>query len=396
MNGIYVIIVIVLIIVFVLVFIGMFRRRSKNDSRGSSDSSQSSSDSGAHDHHHVHAAKGAPQYQVMTGRSKTAKESDLQKSEKVEAPNTADEASQKAADSQETPDEYPRTLAKASRPRVSTAAAPVQSPHVSTPRVLTSASAQQENVQSARIQVTHGFVEQSGPRSKQIAPNQIDHVAAREVSHGFVEQPAPRSKQFAPRVVEHVFVEQTAPKANYVSFQGQAPEAEPVATEIQSVTFEHQQEQQSVAVEAAADNIETVYVRHIAELFSPKEDVLGEFGVTPEQLNEMVSNQRQRMVHQERKLPINRHFNMDNYKASKETIRRSSIPEKGHGSKKGKITQQIYKQYGRNFTSMSVDGKRGAKGSHANVMAKNVAPEQHQQAVQASAGRSSQAYLVNR
>lgn len=136
--------------------------------------------------------------------------------------------------------------------------------------------------------------------------------------------------------------------------------------------------------------VETVFVRNMAELFSPKEDVEEELGIPQERLDQMVAEYKKTKEYKERKLPINRHFDMDKYTQATQTIRQSSVPQKSHGDKKGKIVSSIYKKYGKHFTSQK------AQGVNPEIKATLTTPDQHQQAVRNAQGKSSQARLTTR
>jgi hypothetical protein len=129
----------------------------------------------------------------------------------------------------------------------------------------------------------------------------------------------------------------------------------------------------------------------MADLFSPKQNIEQEYGVTEDKLAEMVSTFKQGKEYKERKLPINRHFDMDRYRRSTQTIRESSIPQKGHGSKKGTIVGAIYRKYGKNFTSQSIQGQ-----NRGDIMASITQQEQHERVVQNTQGKSSRGILIEK
>lgn len=145
-----------------------------------------------------------------------------------------------------------------------------------------------------------------------------------------------------------------------------------------------------VAAPQSKKSGETVFVRNMAELFSPKEDVEAELGVSQETLNLMVAEYKKTKEYKERKLPINRHFDMDKYTQATQTIRQSSIPQKAHGDKKGKIVSSIYKKYGKHFASQK------SHGVNPEIKATLTTQTQHQQAVRNAQGKSSQAKLATR
>jgi hypothetical protein len=151
-----------------------------------------------------------------------------------------------------------------------------------------------------------------------------------------------------------------------------------------------EQPKQEVRQEEPKKQVETVFVRNIAELFSPKENIEEELGVSEEQLQRMVAEYKKTKEHVERKLPINRHFDMDKYTQATRVIRESSVPQKGHGDKKGKIVTSIYKKYGKHFTTQKMQGVK------PEVKATTTTPEQHQQAVRNAQGKSSKGKLATR
>lgn len=121
---------------------------------------------------------------------------------------------------------------------------------------------------------------------------------------------------------------------------------------------------------------ETIFVRSIADLFSPKEDVLAEFGVTPEEMDKLVEAHKKKQEPKERKLPINKNFNIESYNKSKDILRASSVNSTHTGgSKRGQITKSIYQKYGKNFTSSRQVQATG------DVMATIPTAKQHEEAV---------------
>jgi hypothetical protein len=105
----------------------------------------------------------------------------------------------------------------------------------------------------------------------------------------------------------------------------------------------------------------------------------------------MVSTFKKGKEYKERKLPINRHFDMNKYEQANQTIRESSIPQKGHGSKKGTIVGSIYRKYGKNFTNHSVQGQ-----NRGDIMASITQQEQHERVVRNTQGKSSRGILIDK
>lgn len=98
--------------------------------------------------------------------------------------------------------------------------------------------------------------------------------------------------------------------------------------------------------------VESIKVASIAELFSPKQDVEAEFGVTEEEVQKMVAQYKASHEFKERALPVSRYFNMENYTESRQVLRESAKNlNKNHASKRGQITNAIYKKYGRSFAA---------------------------------------------
>ena len=95
----------------------------------------------------------------------------------------------------------------------------------------------------------------------------------------------------------------------------------------------------------------TVTVARLADLFSPQENLEQELGIDAAELNKMVSAYKKKTEYKERRLPINAHFNIEDYKESKNVMRKSAVNAAStRGSKRGQITAQIYKKHGKNFT----------------------------------------------
>lgn len=100
---------------------------------------------------------------------------------------------------------------------------------------------------------------------------------------------------------------------------------------------------------------EKVYVESMAELFSPKNDLETEFGVTQDEFDKLVSNYKKTREFKERKLPVNKHFNMKDYNNVKNVMRESATNIGiNHASKRGTITESIYKAHGKNFLKQKI------------------------------------------
>jgi len=73
--------------------------------------------------------------------------------------------------------------------------------------------------------------------------------------------------------------------------------------------------------------------------------------VTQEELERLVQAYKKKSEYKERRLPVNAHFNIQDYKDSKNVMRESALHvNSAKGSKRGQITAQIYKKHGKNFT----------------------------------------------
>jgi uncharacterized protein (UPF0333 family) len=100
-----------------------------------------------------------------------------------------------------------------------------------------------------------------------------------------------------------------------------------------------------------AQDAELVKVPRMAELFSPKRDVLAELGVTPEEFEAQVAAYQKKHEYRERAIPVSHNFNLDAYKDSKKVLRESAKNAVNpYGHKKGNIVANIYKTYGKNLT----------------------------------------------
>lgn len=100
------------------------------------------------------------------------------------------------------------------------------------------------------------------------------------------------------------------------------------------------------------DNIPTVDVSSIAELYSPKEDMLAEYGVTQDEFNRLVTEAKNKSEPKERAIPSNRHFNVKSYNQSKLVARESVRNQlENHGSKRGTLVDTIYKTHGKRFAT---------------------------------------------
>lgn len=140
-------------------------------------------------------------------------------------------------------------------------------------------------------------------------------------------------------------------------------------------------------VSVSSANIETVEVQSIADLFSPKEDIEADLGVDQETLDMLVQQYKDGKEYKERKLPVNRHFNMDSYKASKASLRESAINvNNGNGSKRGQITSAIYKKYGKNFTTKKSQNV-------GDVMSTISSDQQHRDNLESQKGRRNPGHL---
>lgn len=119
----------------------------------------------------------------------------------------------------------------------------------------------------------------------------------------------------------------------------------------------------SLKVNAPTAKYETVFVESVAELFSAKEDIEAELGVTQEEFDKMVEARKKSKEVSERPVPVSRYFNLDKYTESRQTLKASAINAgMVDASKRGKIVASIYRKYGNKL------GPRSYK-SNANVMA---------------------------
>lgn len=116
--------------------------------------------------------------------------------------------------------------------------------------------------------------------------------------------------------------------------------------------LEENQEPEEI-VEVQSDR-RTVTVARLADLFSPQENIEEELGIDAAELDKMVNAYKKKTEYKERRLPVNAHFNIEDYKESKNVMRESAVnAASSRGSKRGQITAQIYKKHGKNFTVQS-------------------------------------------
>lgn len=148
--------------------------------------------------------------------------------------------------------------------------------------------------------------------------------------------------------------------------------AQQVADSRIEVQAASQPQEQSERFEATADSATVVTVERLADLFSVKRNVEAELGVSEEEMQKMVAAYQKKSEYRERRLPVNQHFNLDDYKDSKRVMRESANTAANfQGTKRGTITNAIYKKYGKNFT------KQG-NGSNADVMSMDVDADRHE------------------
>jgi len=140
--------------------------------------------------------------------------------------------------------------------------------------------------------------------------------------------------------------------------------------------FLAQQSSRAAAVEnrfeVTAESSRVVNVARVADLFSVKRNIAAELGVSEEEENKMVEAYKKKSEYRERRLPVNQHFNLDDYKDSKKVMRESANASVSFkGSKRGTITGEVYKTYGKNAT-------RNRNASNADVMSMEVDADRHE------------------
>lgn len=254
------------------------------------------------------------------------------------------------------------------------------------------ATASQDGTFRARYRVEKGIRQDMPQQNQAPSPHQVQ-AAPQQPQH--IHRPQATAEHEFPRNVAHAsrrqfqdMMEQNAQGQNIQNERVQV-KAAPLPVEqqarIRNQVLQTQNStvasnstpaprpQQNLSVQVPA-GIETIYVRNLAEAFSPKEDIEAEFGVNEDELQSMVEAYKKRTEPKERKLPINKHFNMDSYNNSKNTIRQSAMNMRGNtGEKRGQITKNIYKTYGKNFI------KQPNRQQQGDVMAAVVTSEQHKQ-----------------
>lgn len=214
----------------------------------------------------------------------------------------------------------------------------------------------------------------SGSRWETRAPNQNDHPSDNYVvMTGKPSQPQQAAQAPQQRVPVNAAFPRHAAKAGKKDFSAQ-------------IQNSIQQQQQHIAVETGKE--ETIYVESMADLYSPKQDLMAELGVDKETLDKMVQSYKKNHEYKERKLPVSRYFNVESYNDSKAVLRESAINlGRNVGSKRGKITGSIYKKYGKNVTKAHVT----FPGEVSSLIPNS---EAHALEIQKSQGRRNQGTLV--
>jgi len=138
------------------------------------------------------------------------------------------------------------------------------------------------------------------------------------------------------------------------------------------------------------DSRPLVHTPSIAELFSIKEDVEAEFGVTEAEMAVLVEKYKKSKEFVDRPLPVSRHFNIEDYKESRVTLRQSAKNLGiNHASKRGQITKAIYKTYGKHFSDKKVQAT-------PEVFSKTVGNAEHRAHREAQKDSRAQGHLVIR
>lgn len=133
----------------------------------------------------------------------------------------------------------------------------------------------------------------------------------------------------------------------------------------------------------------TVHVDRIANLFSVKDNFLQDYNVTKEEMDALVEKYKASKEYKERRVPINKNFDLQEYNNARGTIRDSTYHNKS-GSKKGNIMVEVWKTYGKTLT------KKQRPTASGNVDALGVSEKDHANAIQRSKARSNMGTLVSR
>ena len=91
---------------------------------------------------------------------------------------------------------------------------------------------------------------------------------------------------------------------------------------------------------------EVVEVQSSLDLFSPKEDILAELGMTQEELDEELAKYKAEHEYKERRLPVNKNFNMEDYKESRKVLREAPKNDmiSMAGSKRDELQRDLLKK----------------------------------------------------
>lgn len=197
----------------------------------------------------------------------------------------------------------------------------------------------------SRYRVTKGKLLEE--QSAEVAPQPKIEVQAPAPEHEF-----PRNLALAGNKMNDYLPKNETPRVavNASRTVQSKQELADVETDHDSDQEVNQSEEQIEEVVAKSDR-RTVRVARVADLFSPQENIEEELGVDAVELDKMVKAYKKKTEYKERRLPVNAHFNIDDYKESKNVMRESAVnAASSRGSKRGQITAQIYKKHGKNFT----------------------------------------------
>lgn len=174
-------------------------------------------------------------------------------------------------------------------------------------------------------------------------------------------------------------------KPNYKVMQGRKREDAPKANR-GSATFPRKKVAAGRKVTNAS--MDLVNIPSIADLFTPTENYMDQFGVSEEQLNQLVEKYKDSRTYKERNLPINRYFSMQSISTA-DSILRASAAQKHTGAKKGTITADIYKMYGKELS------RRRINEPSASTYASMPSDTAHDKIKKMSRGKSSRGSLVD-
>lgn len=123
--------------------------------------------------------------------------------------------------------------------------------------------------------------------------------------------------------------------------------------------FPRNSAQASRPVTESENTQDSIKVKSMADLFSPKIDYMAEYGMSEDEMLVLAAQRKKDSEYQERNLPISTHFDMNKYKTVTETIQMSGSVKASAGKMKGRIVQDMFSKHADSFTNKRTKPVRG-------------------------------------